>query len=203
MKSLTILSFLWKCYNLWWLRPGVCELCSLLAIFCLSFSLLFYATLSLYLKNYERTIPMRKSSFQTDKLIGTSTLWGGKDWAGPFSPPPPKCLAFLFIFQSLSLCFTLSLYQNTYEWYIPKRESSFQTDNFIGTSRLWDGERLGRSVLPTPHPSKMFWPFYLSFSLSVNATPSLYLNTYKWSIPKRESSYQIKQFIWTVTLWGG
>ena len=33
MKSLTILSFLWKCYNLWWLRPGVCELCSLLAIF--------------------------------------------------------------------------------------------------------------------------------------------------------------------------
>ena len=33
MKSLTILSFLWKCYNLWWLPPGVCELCSLLAIF--------------------------------------------------------------------------------------------------------------------------------------------------------------------------
>ena len=33
MKSLTILSFLWKCYNLWWPPPGVCELCSLLAIF--------------------------------------------------------------------------------------------------------------------------------------------------------------------------
>ena len=33
MKSLTILSFFWKCYNLWWLPPGVCELCSLLAIF--------------------------------------------------------------------------------------------------------------------------------------------------------------------------
>ena len=33
MKSLTILSFLWKCYNLWWLPPGVCELRSLLAIF--------------------------------------------------------------------------------------------------------------------------------------------------------------------------
>ena len=33
MKSLTILSFLWKCYNLWWLLPGVCELRSLLAIF--------------------------------------------------------------------------------------------------------------------------------------------------------------------------
>ena len=32
MKSLTILSFLWKCYKLWWLPPGVCELCSLLAI---------------------------------------------------------------------------------------------------------------------------------------------------------------------------
>ena len=26
-------NFLWKCYNLWWLPPGVCELCSLLAIF--------------------------------------------------------------------------------------------------------------------------------------------------------------------------
>ena len=35
MKSLTILSFLWRCYNLWWLPPGVCELCSLLAIFVL------------------------------------------------------------------------------------------------------------------------------------------------------------------------
>ena len=33
MKSLTIFSFLWKSYNLWWLPPGVCELCSLLAIF--------------------------------------------------------------------------------------------------------------------------------------------------------------------------
>ena len=33
LKSLTILSFLWKCYNLWWLPPGVCEFCSLLAIF--------------------------------------------------------------------------------------------------------------------------------------------------------------------------
>ena len=35
MKSLTILSFLWRFYNLWWLPPGVCELCSLLAIFIL------------------------------------------------------------------------------------------------------------------------------------------------------------------------
>ena len=34
MKSLTILSFLWKCFNLWRLPLGVCELCTLLAIFC-------------------------------------------------------------------------------------------------------------------------------------------------------------------------
>ena len=33
IKFLTILSFLWKCYNLWWLPQGVFELCSLLAIF--------------------------------------------------------------------------------------------------------------------------------------------------------------------------
>ena len=32
MKSLTILSFLWKCYNLWWLPPVVCELGSLLVL---------------------------------------------------------------------------------------------------------------------------------------------------------------------------
>ena len=33
MKSSTILSLLWKCYNHWWLPTGACELCSLLAIF--------------------------------------------------------------------------------------------------------------------------------------------------------------------------
>ena len=49
MKSLTILSFLWKFYILWWLPPGVCELCSLLAIFS-------YFTLDIKSLNGKRTV---------------------------------------------------------------------------------------------------------------------------------------------------
>ena len=50
------------------------------------FSLSVYVTLSLYLNIYERHIQKRKSSFQSNKIIATSTLLGGKDWAGPFFP---------------------------------------------------------------------------------------------------------------------
>ena len=83
---------------------------------------------------------------------------------------------------------TRSLYLNTYEWPIWKRESSFQTKHFICIG----GERLGRPILP---PSKMFWSFYLSFSLSVYVILLLYLKTYEWLIPKRWSNFQTKKFI--------
>ena len=149
--------------------------------FFLSFSLLDYTTLSLYLNTNEWSIPMRVSSFQTNKFIRNCGM--GKDWAGPFFPSSKIFWSFYWS-VSLSVYVTLSLFFNTYEWPILKRESSFQTKHFICTATVWGGERLGRPILPPP-PSKMFWSFYLSFTLSVYVNLLLYLKTYEWLISKR------------------
>ena len=125
--------------------------------------------------------------FNPTRLLVLLHCWVGKDWAGPFFPPSKIFWSFYWS-VSLSVYVTLSLYLNTYEWQIPKRESSFQTKHFICTATLWGGERLGRPILsppPPPPPSKMFWSFYLSFSLSVYVILLLYLKTYEWLIPKR------------------
>ena len=106
----------------------------------------------------------------------------GKDWAGPFFPPSKIFWSFYWS-VSLSVYVTLSLYLNTNEWPISKRESSFKTKHFICSATLLGGERLGRPILPPP--SKMFWSFYLFFSLSVYVILLLYLKTYEWLIPKR------------------
>ena len=77
MKSLTILSFLWKCYNLWWLPPGVCELCSLLAIFfddfCSLSSVLKFSFKWLQCCPF---IKLRLGSIGMDCVIGTSYYKG-------------------------------------------------------------------------------------------------------------------------------
>ena len=93
----------------------------------------------------------------------------------------------------LSFCLldyvALSWHLNTYEWPVSKRETSFQTKQFICTATLFLS------------PSKMFRSFYLSFSLSVYVTLWLYLNNFERPIPKRESSFQTEQFFFTPTLW--
>ena len=63
----------------------------MLGSFNLLFSRLVYVTLWLYLNNFEWPIPKWKSSFQSNKLIGTSTLWGGGKTGPAHSFPPPKC----------------------------------------------------------------------------------------------------------------
>ena len=65
--------------------------------FYLSFSLLDYATLWLYLNNFEWPIPKWELSFQTNKFIGTSTLWGGERLGRPILYPLQNVLIFLFI----------------------------------------------------------------------------------------------------------
>ena len=70
-----------------------------------------------------------------------------------------------------------SLYLNTYEWPIPKRESSFQTKHFICTATLWGGERMGRPILPPPPPPPfqnvlIFLFIFQSFSLCYSFTVS-------------------------------
>ena len=113
-----------------------------------SFRLLVYVTLSLYLNIYERPIyiPKRESSFQSNKIIGTSTLLGGKDWAGPFFPSS-KMYWSIYLYFSLLNYAALSLHLNTNVWPVQKRESSFSNNKYIGTSALSGGERLGRPNL--------------------------------------------------------
>ena len=101
--------------------------------------------------------------------------------------PPQNILIFLFIFQSFGLCHSF-IELNTYEWTIPKRKWSFQTKQFLVLLLYTVG--WGKTGLTYCPPSKMFWCIYLSFSLSVYVTLSLYSNNYEWPIPKREFSFQ-------------
>ena len=114
------------------------------------------------------------------------------------SPSPYKMFWSFFLSFSLLDYITLSQYLYTYEWSIPMRESSFQTNKFIGNCGV--GKDWASPFFP---PSKICRSFYWSFSLSVFVTLSMYLNTYEWSIPKRECSSQPKKFFCTATLWGG
>ena len=102
--------------------------------------------------------------FNPTRLLVLLHCWVGKDWAGPFFPPSKIFWSFYWS-VSLSVYVTLSLYLNTYEWPIPKRESSFQTKHFICTATLWGGERLGRPILspPPPPPKCSDLSIYLSF----------------------------------------
>ena len=111
--------------------------------------LLFHSILTLMKELYQS----ENQGFQSIKIIGTSTLLGGERVGRPILSPLQNLQIFLLISYncSLSVYVTLSLYLNTYEWQIPKRESSFQTQHFICTATLLGGERLGRPILsPSP-----------------------------------------------------
>ena len=64
-----------------------------------------------------------RAMLQTDKFIGTSTLWGGERLGLPIPSPLQNVLIVLFIFQSLGLCYSFTV-SELYES-IPKKESSF------------------------------------------------------------------------------
>ena len=99
--------------------------------FVFRFMLLFHSILTFMKELYQS----ENQVFNPTRLLVLLHCWVGKDWAD-------NC--------SLSVYVTLSLYLNTYEWQIPKRESSFQTKHFICTATLWGGERLGRPSLSPP-----------------------------------------------------
>ena len=114
-----------------------------LSILYWSFRLSVYVTLSLYFNIYERPIPKWESSFQSNKIIGTSTLLRGERLGRPILPPPSIMLG------SFNLLFSLySLTVSEQFWMTYSKEiSSFLTNKLIGTSTLWGGEKLGRPIL--------------------------------------------------------
>ena len=149
-----------------------------------------------------------KDLFQSQNQVSNPTrllvllhCWVGKDWAGTFFPSSKMYLSIYFSFSLLNYA-ALSLLLNTNVWPVPKRESSFQTNKFIGTSTLSGGESLGRPNLPPPPPKCSYLSIYL-FSLLDYATLWMYLNTFEWPIPKWELSFLTYKFIGTSTLWGG
>ena len=89
------------------------------------FSLLDYATLWMYLNNFKWPIPKWELSFNLTSLLVLLLCGVGKDWAGPFFPPPIMLVSFNLLF-SLSICVTLWLYLNNFEWPIPKRDRAFK-----------------------------------------------------------------------------
>ena len=111
------------------------------------FMLLFHSILTFMKDLYQS----ENQVFNPTRLLVLLHCWVGKDWAGPFFPPS-KIFCSFYCSVSLSVYVTLSLYLNTYEWPIPKRESSFQTKHFICTATLWGWERLGRPILSPPPP---------------------------------------------------
>ena len=68
-----------------------------LSFFNWSFPLSVYVTLSLYFNIYERPIPKWESSFQSNKIIGTSTLRCGEKLGRPILSPLQNVGIFLFI----------------------------------------------------------------------------------------------------------
>ena len=106
-------------------RPILSPLLNL-SIFYWSFRLLVYITLSLYFNIYERPIPKWESSFQSNKIIGTSTLLGGERLGQPILPPPSIMLGSFNLLFSLLVYVTLWLYLNNFQWPIPKRDQGFK-----------------------------------------------------------------------------
>ena len=114
---------------------------------------------SLYLNIYERPIPKWESSFQSNKIIGTSTLLGGKDWAGPFFPSS-KMYWSIYLYFSLLNYAALSLHLNSNVWPVQKRESSFHTTSILVLLHYQVGKDWAGPIFPS---SKIFLSFYLSF----------------------------------------
>ena len=70
------------------------------------FMLLFHCILTLMNDRFQR----ENQVFKPNILFVLLHCGVGKDWAGPFFPPPlQNVLIFLFIFQSFSLCYSFTV----------------------------------------------------------------------------------------------
>ena len=169
-----------------WIRESK-TLYPLLSTFFRSFYWLFglsvYVTLSLYLNIYERPIPKRDASFQSNKIIGTSTLLGGKDWAGPFFPSSK-------MYWSIYLSFSLLNYA-ALSLHLKLMYDLFKRENLVFKQQVyWYFCIVGwRKTGPIFPPSKIFLSFYLSFQ-SFGLCNSLNVSEqFKWPIPEWELSF--------------
>ena len=155
-------------------------------------SLSVYVTLSLYLNIYKRPIPKRESSFQSNKIIGTSTLLGGKDLAGPFFPSSKMYWSIYLSFSLLNYA-ALLLHLNTNVWPVQKRESSFQTTSILVLLHCRVGKDWAGPIFP---PSKIFLSFYLSFK-SYGLCNSLSVSKQFWmTYSKVRIKFSILQVYW-------
>ena len=139
--------------------------------------------------------------FNPTRLLVLLHCWVGKDWASPFFPPSlifrssidRFVFRFILLFHSiLTFMKDLHVYQSENQVFNPTR--------LLVLLHCWVGKDWAGPFFP---PSKIFCSFYWSVSLSVYVTLSLYLHTYEWPIPKRESSFQTKHFICLLHCWVG
>ena len=140
------------------------------------FMLLFHSILTFMKDLYQS----ENQVFNPTRLLVLLHCWVGKDWAGPFFPPSlifrssidPFVFQFMLLFHSI-LTFMKDLYQSENQVFNPTR--------LLVLLHCWVGKDLAGPFFP---PSKIFCSFYLSVSLSVYVTFSLYFNIYERPIPK-------------------
>ena len=69
--------------------------------------------------------------FNPTRLLVLLHCLVGKDWAGPFFPPPPSIMLGSFnLLFSLSVYVTLWLNLNNFEWPVPKRDQVFKPTSY-------------------------------------------------------------------------
>ena len=91
--------------------------------FSFQFMLLFHSILTFMKDLYQS----ENQVFNPTRLFVLLHCWVGKEWAGPFFPPPPSIMLGSFnLLFSLSVYVTLWLYLNNFEWPIPKRDQVFK-----------------------------------------------------------------------------
>ena len=152
--------------------------------FVFRFMLLFHSILTFMKDLYQS----ENQVFNPTRLLVLLHFWVGKDWAGPFFPPPPKCLdlsiyclvfRFMLLFHSI-LTFMKDLYQSENQVFNPTR--------LLVLLHCWLGKDWAGPFFPPP--SIMLGSFNLLFSLSVYVTLRLYLNNFECPIPKRDQVFK-------------
>ena len=114
--------------------------------FVFRFMLLFHSILTFMKDLYQS----ENQVFNPTRLLVLLHCWVGKDWAGPFFPPPPPFImlgSFNLLF-SLSVYVTLWLYLNNFEWPIPKRDQVFKQVNWYFHIVGWGKTGLAHSFPP-------------------------------------------------------
>ena len=109
--------------------------------------------------------------FNPTRLFVLLHCWVGKDWAGPFFPPPKSfdlsIDQLVFRFMLLFHCI-LTLMNDRFQ-----RENQVFKPNIFCTATLWGWERMGRPILSPPLQNVLIFLFiFQSFSLCYYFTVS-------------------------------